>query len=373
MLVGLVALLAGYVRFQALDEETFRGTASELIADDEIRNQVAATLVDELYANVDVAAAVADRLPPEQQGLAAPLAGAFRELTDRAAVRLLDRPEAQELWLDAVTFSHQELLRVLKDEAPSIQSEEGAVFLDLGPLIVALGDRVDLVSRLAERLPDDAGRIKVVEGDQLETAQDITRLLDVLGLWLWVVPLALGAAALWLARGERRIILRWIGVTAILMGLIVLLVRRVVGEYVVDATAQTSAVEAAARDAWSILTDLLVDGALTVIGIGVILLVAAWLGGESSSARAARTELAPFLARPELAYGAAFVLFVALLLWSPTAQTTRVPQMIAAAVLLAIGVEVLRRQAAKEHPDARADDLGAYARERWASMRGKPV
>ncbi len=46
VIFALVSLLAGYVRFQGLDTDTVTGTAGDLIADEQIRNQVAASLVD---------------------------------------------------------------------------------------------------------------------------------------------------------------------------------------------------------------------------------------------------------------------------------------------------------------------------------------
>jgi len=45
--------------------------------------------------------------------------------------------------------------------------------------------------------------------------------------------------------------------------------------------------------------------------------------------------------------------------------------MIAAAVFLAFGVEVLRRMTAVEHPGASELDLSDYTRERFARMRGR--
>ena len=89
IILAVAAVVAGYVRYQALDTPTVAKSADELIADDEIRNQVAATLVEQLFANVDVQAELESRLPPDQQALAGPLAGAMRELADRSAQRLL--------------------------------------------------------------------------------------------------------------------------------------------------------------------------------------------------------------------------------------------------------------------------------------------
>ena len=86
--------------------------------------------------------------------------------------------------------------------------------------------------------------------------------------------------------------------------------------------------------------------------------MALWLVGSSPSGVSARRELAPYLARPEIAFGVAGGLFLLLLWWSPTVQTTRVPLMLAAAVILAFGVEVLRRQTAREIPDSAASRPG---------------
>ena len=64
----VLSLVAAYVRFQALDTNTVKNTADDLIADKAIRDQVAATLVDQLYANVDVQAELQKKLPQQIQG-----------------------------------------------------------------------------------------------------------------------------------------------------------------------------------------------------------------------------------------------------------------------------------------------------------------
>jgi hypothetical protein len=103
VLLALLSLLAGYIRFQGLDTETVTGTAEELIADDEVRDQVAASLVDALYANIDVAAVLEQKLPTDQKGLAGPAAAGLREFSERAASRMLERPRVQDIWVNTVT------------------------------------------------------------------------------------------------------------------------------------------------------------------------------------------------------------------------------------------------------------------------------
>jgi hypothetical protein len=367
----VLSLLAGYIRFQGLDTETVQGTADDLISDPVIRDQVAATLVEQLYANVDVEAELAKKLPPEAQGLAGPASAGLRELSDRTAVEMLGRPRVQALWVNSITKAHGQLIDVLEDDTGALTTEDGAVVLDLQPLMIELGDRIAIVGDVAERFGPDAGKVEVMKASELETAQELTRLLKFLGNWLWIVPIALWAIALWLARGRRRSIMRMVAFSSILVGLLILVVRRAAGSFVVNALGGAAAVEPAVQDTWDILTAQLRDGGLTLLGLGVILLGAVWLAGPSRSGTATRRALAPYLARWEIAYGAAGTLYLLLLWWSPTVQTTRVQLVIAGALTLALGVELLRREVAREYPDAPGPDLGGQLRRGMGRLRGR--
>jgi len=92
ILLALVGMLAFYVAHTALDAAGFETISRNMIEDDAIRTQVANTAVDQLYANVDVEAAIAERLPPAQKGLAPVLAGLSRSGADQAAAAALERP-----------------------------------------------------------------------------------------------------------------------------------------------------------------------------------------------------------------------------------------------------------------------------------------
>jgi hypothetical protein len=150
-----------------------------------------------------------------------------------------------------------------------------------------------------------------------------------------------------------------IGFSAILVGLAVLVARRIAGSEVVDSLAKAESTRKAASDAWDILTDQLKDGGITLIGIGVVLLVAVWISGPSAWATDSRRWMAPYIARPEIAFGAAAGLLLLLVWWGPTIQTQRWQLVLAAAVVLGLGVEVLRRQTAAEFPEAQTTTKGA--------------
>ena len=88
MLAVLVAFVGGvafYLERTILDEEGIEPVARALVRDDEVREAVAPTAVEQLYANVDVEQAIAERLPPNQQALAPALAGITRQGAGTAA------------------------------------------------------------------------------------------------------------------------------------------------------------------------------------------------------------------------------------------------------------------------------------------------
>jgi hypothetical protein len=370
LVVTVLALIAGYVRYQALDTPTVRDTAEEMIADPQIRDQIAATLVDELYSNVDVEARLQARLPEDQKALSGVIAGALRGLADNLAVKLLERPRVQAVWVESVERAHTRLVQVLDDDVTSVSTEGGYVVLDLQPLVIQIGEQVAILGRVGAQLPEDTGKIRIMKADDLETAQDLTQLFKRVAAVIVFVPFILLAIALWLARGRRRAVLRTAALGLIGVGLLVLIARKVGGTYVVDNLVETDSVRPAAQNSWDIFTNLLADGAWTVIGLGVVALLGVWLAGPSRSATAVRRDLAPFAVRPDIAFGTVAVLYLLLLLWGPTAQTHRWPFVITAALLLALGVEALRRQILREHPAARGADLSESAQALVGRMRG---
>jgi hypothetical protein len=347
-ILAVLSLLAGYLRFQAFDQQTFKQTAAQLIAEPSIQTQLATTMVDELYSSVNVQAALSQRLPPNLQPLAGPIAGALPELTTRAAQRLLARPRAQTLFVDSALVTQEGLLRVLENRGKYVQTSGGAVVLNLRPLVIQLGDQVAIIKNVASQLPPQKTQITIMKADQLKTAQTATRWLKASGIFLWLIALACAIAAVWLARGRRRRMLREVAVGALIAGLLVLVVRKLAGHYIVTHLVKTDSVRPAASDAWRILTQLLADGAWTLVGIALIMLLGVWVAGDTKTGQRARARLAGPLAKPEIAFGSVAAFVVLIVWWGPTPQTHRWYVMLLAIVLLCVGVQALRRQTAGE-------------------------
>jgi hypothetical protein len=341
ILLALVGMLAFYVEHTALDEDGFEAISRDMIENDEIRTQIAARSVDTLFENVDVEAAIAERLPPAQQRLAPVLAGLARSGADRAADAALERPGVQTVWVEVTTRTQRQLVRLLDDDTTFIQTEGGAVVLDLRPIVVELGDRVAVIGRVADRLPESAGRIVIMEESQLETAQTITRILRAVADWMWLVALGVAALAVWVARGRRRLELRAIALGLFVVGLLLLAVRRFAGDYLVDELATDDAVKPAAHAAWSILTQVLADRAWVWIIFGLIALLGVWFVGETAVAARARRGAAPAFESRPTTYGIAAIALLALVLVAPQLSRGWLSALLLIGLVI-VGIEVVR-------------------------------
>jgi hypothetical protein len=349
ILLALVGMLAFYVAHTALDAAGFETISRNMIEDDAIRTQVANTAVDQLYANVDVEAAIAERLPPAQKGLAPALAGLLRSGADQAAVAALERPRVQTTWVEVTTATQRQLVRLLDDKNEFVQTDGGKVVLDLRPIMIELGDQVVVIGRVAEKLPDSAGKITIVDESQLETAQTITRVLRSVANWMWLVALAVAALAIWLAPGRRRVELRALAIGVLLVGLLMLAVRRVAGGYLVDQLAKDDSVKPAVQNAWDILTQVLADRAWVWITLGVVTLVGVWFVGETDRAAQARHAARPVLENRVTTYviAAGSVLVLGLLV-PLFARGLTISLFLLALVI--VGVEVVRSIVLREAP-----------------------
>jgi hypothetical protein len=347
ILLALVGMLAFYVAHTALDEAGFKTISENMIQDDAIRTQVANTAVDQLYANVDVEAAIAERLPPAQKGLAPVLAGLSRSGADQAAVAALERPRVQTAWVEVTTATQRQLVRLLDDKNEFVQTDGGKVVLDLRPIMIELGDQVVVIGRLAEKLPDSAGKITIIDESQLETAQTITKILRAVANWMWLVALAVAALAIWLARGRRRIELRALAIGVLLVGLLMLAVRRAAGGYLVDQLAKDDSVKPAVQNAWDILTQVLADRAWVWITLGIVTLVGVWFVGETARAAQARRAAQPVLKNRLTTYAivAGSVLVLGLLV-PLFARGWTISLLLLALVI--VGVEVVRNIVLRE-------------------------
>ena len=354
-LLGFLSILARWADQQALDTNQWVDTSTQLLENEEIRNTLATYLVDQLYANVDVTAELQDRLPPELQPLAGPAAGGLRDVSYTVARRALESAKVQALWEDANRKAHEQFIAIVKDEGnPNVTTGGGNVTIDLHAILQELAQRVGVGQKLVDQLPPEAASLVVLKSDELSAIQTAADLLDKGALAITILALLLFALAVYLARGHRLETLRWVSIGFIIAGLLALVVRSIAGHIVVDQLAQTASIEPAAQDIWDIGTSLLKDTAWAAVINGLLILIVVLLAGPSRWATRLRELAAPYMRdRPDLTYGAVAVIFLLLVWWGPTPAFRTAWTLIVIAALSGFGTAALRRQTAREFPDAR--------------------
>ena len=279
------AILATWVNRQILDNGSFETTSTRLVRDPAIQSALSTYLVNEAYDNVDIPAALAERLPPNLKPLAAPLAAAVRQPATNAVNRLLTRPRVQDLFVNATTGTHRQLVAVVEDKTGDVTSTaNGNVTMDLGVLVQQIGPSLGLPASALDRLPPNTGVITVMRSDQLGWCRTASRRSGSSAPGSCVLILALFAAAIYLAAGSRRETLRTVGWAFVFVGLLVLAVRRFAGSYTVDALA-APAYRDAGNHAWLISSSILGEVGRAIVLYGLVGVLGAVLAGPSRLAR----------------------------------------------------------------------------------------
>jgi len=198
-----------------------------------------------------------------------------------------------------------------------------------------------------------------MRSDQLAAAQAGVQSVRVLSTWLLVLVLALFALAIFLARGARRETLRNVGFAFVLVGLAILVVRRVAGNYAVDALAEPSSQESGQR-VWLIGTSILAQIGWAAILYGAVAVLGAVLAGPHRAAIAVRSRIAPVLNdRPGLAWAAVATVYLVLIAWGPTHALRTLWGIALLGALIAAGILALRYQTLREFRDVDVDVDGS--------------
>jgi hypothetical protein len=125
----------------------------------------------------------------------------------------------------------------------------------------------------------------------------------------------------------------------------------------------------------SISPPLLYDIAIAMVLYGLVLVLAAWLAGQTRSATFLRRAGAPWMREHAVgSYVVAGVLLLLVVLWGPTPATRQLLPVLGFFVLAALGVSLLRRQTALEFPNAMPGEAMADLRRAWpfGRARGEP-
>jgi hypothetical protein len=350
-LLAVVSILTTWVNRQMLDGTAWNKATTQIIQDPKVQSALATYSVNQVYQNINVGNALAERLPNNLKPLAGPVAGALQAPATQGVKLLLQRPRVQQLFIRASAIAHEKLVNVLENRTGhGISTGNGEVTLDLRQLIAEVGGQLGLPANAVAALPANTGKITLMRSDQLSAAQTGVQGIRVLSRWLLVAVLFLYGLAIYLAHGSRRTTLRNAGLAFVVVGLLVLVIRRLLGNYIVDSLAAPG-YQAATHRLWLIGTAILGQIGAAVILYGALAALGAVFAGPTRPAVWLRQRVAPVLNEQQgIVWAVVGFVYLLAILWGGTHALRTWWGILLLGGLIALGIYVLRRQTLQEFP-----------------------
>jgi len=366
----VVAIFATWANRLLFSPDNWSKTSTQLLQNQNVRTTTANYVVDQLYANVNVAGLLKQALPTQFQGLAGPAAGALRNAAVQGTELALSRPRVQQLWAQANRAADQTFVDVVNGKKGTVGVNQGAVTLNLAAIVNNIASRLGLPSDVASHLPPNVANLVIFKSDQLKYVQNGGKAIKSLAFWLLVIVPLLYILALFLAKGHRRRTLMTIGFAGILAGVLVIAGRSILKGQITNALTSDASLQVTIHDVYGIATAILKDVASGAIFAGILLVAAAWFAGPARPARASRQAIAPFLREQTVAtFGIVGGLLILLFIWDPIPATGKPIGILVFIVLALLGTYLLIQQTAVEFPEARSGTATHSIRTRVASMR----
>jgi hypothetical protein len=378
-LTGIISLVSLWVKREVYDTDQWVSTSSALLANDEIRTELANYLTTQIFASGNVQAELAQLLPPKAAPLAGPAASGLSQLFNKAVNQILQTSAIQNLWEQANRAASEAFIAIANDEPiatgvlgeaqsklTAAQAKAGSTTLDLTAIRSAVTERLGiqlpkqgLGSGEAAKAAVEAGNgqaaLQVIAPDEISTIQNISSVIQKGSVILLILTLLLYALAIFIARGTRLRTMTSVGLSFIVVGVATLTIRKLLGTVLVDQLAATDSVKPAVNAAYEIGTELLKTMAVASIAYGVVVLLGAVLAGPTRAAIWVRAHIAPALRDPMWASAGTALLILILVWWGPTPALREPLGILLIAVVLIVGIVALRRQTMREYPAPEAD------------------
>jgi hypothetical protein len=276
VIAGVVAISALWANGQLLDTGSWTAVSGRLLENQDVRHRVATFLGEELVAETESQLQAAG-----QEEVAERVMPGLRAEQTQLAERVMKTARFKRIWEQANGSAHKALLRVLDEEGKA--GEREAVVVDLTPALRQIADELEGegfasdfgITGLSELVEPGAARIKVLEAQELNQAQDAVKVVRGLTLPAVLATLGLYALALVLGWWALSRTVMGIGVALIVTGALALLIRTLAGNEIVDQLLDGHADRDAAQAAWRIATTTIQHLAIGCIVAGAL----AFLGG----------------------------------------------------------------------------------------------
>ncbi|MEV0952024.1 hypothetical protein [Promicromonospora sp. NPDC050249] len=301
-LLAPVGVVAAWAERTLTDTDRYVATVGPLADDPTVQSALAGRMTQAVMTRIDIGALldsvagglderdVAPRAAAALPMLEAPLTSGVESFVRRAADRVVTSDEFADSWERANRVAHEQLVAVMQGSGGDVVQlgQDGQLTVQLAGMIDLLKTRlVDAGFELAANLPTINATFTVLQTSQLVEIRNRYAQVVALGTWLpWVVLLLLGAGVVLAVRHLRALVVAGLALT---VGMLVLALGLAIarGLYL-DALSGV----VLRLDAAQVVFDQLVlflRAALRTVGVlGLVVALAAYLGGSSQSARGLR-------------------------------------------------------------------------------------
>ena len=309
----LTSTVAVWTHQVALNTNRFTALVTDVASEPALIEPVSSRVSTRVVDALGVEARIAETLPGPTKALAPALTIAIRDAIDRRLQVALADPRVQAGLVKTLSFTHQRVVNVLRNDVDAMTIEDGYVYVDVWTIVgtalaelqsiglipadVQLPDLSTgeppailsgrLATALGVTLPADFGTIKLMPADRLVAAQRYVRIFDITVIVLLIVTVLLVVLALWLAQ-NRRWMLVGLGVGTFIAFLLARFSIGMIRDAVVEGVADPDVARALRSVADAVLDDL--RGLTVIVLVGAaILAIASFAWGWRSRLRPSAT------------------------------------------------------------------------------------
>ncbi|MER7674205.1 hypothetical protein ABTY61_37895 [Kitasatospora sp. NPDC096128] len=296
-----VSLLTVWVHDIALDTDRYVATVAPLATDPAVQDAAVNRLTRAVDVKVDGPAVTSDLaawlqsqgLPPRAasavKALGPKLDDAVDQVVTKAATQVVRSDAFATVWTQANRSAHAAVVQALTGHGRgAVGVTDGTVTLDVGAAVDRLKDELVAAGvSPAAKIPDVNKQMVLFQSDKLAKVRGAAHALDVVGNWMPVLTVLLGAIGVLLAwRKRRALVTTALGAAgACLVVAIALVIAR---HYYLDHLPPAVQSPAAAAAIFDRLLHFLRISLRTAIVLGVVVALGAYLSGAGRFPRAVR-------------------------------------------------------------------------------------
>ncbi|MFH8387621.1 hypothetical protein ACH4E7_43210 [Kitasatospora sp. NPDC018058] len=213
-----VSLVTVWVHDIVLDTDRYVATVAPLAREPAVQDAAVDRIVHAVDVRVDGPAVVSDLatwlqsrgVPPRAaaavKALGPKLDDAVNQVVTKAATEVVHSDTFVTVWTQANRFAHVAVVQALTGHGRgAVELTDGTVSLDIGAVVDRLKEELVAAGLSpAEKIPDVNKRLVLFQSDKLAELRRAAHALDVVGNWMPVVTVLLGATGVLLARRRRR-------------------------------------------------------------------------------------------------------------------------------------------------------------------------